>query len=85
MPTTVDVLPEDKSIVRIEVSQRDSHAHTFVLRPRGWFAKTLGLLIACAMLVFAFVFSIVVFCLLAGIALTVLTYLGWCRIRKRTH
>ena len=63
--------------------QQSRRTYRFVLRSRGWLPQAIGLVIGCALLALTFVFSLLVFSLLAGVALVMLVLLWWGRIRKR--
>jgi hypothetical protein len=62
---------------------RHQQTYTFVLRPHGRLAKMVSLVIACALLALAFVFSLLIFALLAGFAIVMLAGFWWRRIRQR--
>ena len=50
-------------------------------RPAGFFAKAVGLVLAVLLLTLAFVFSLIVFAILAAVVLVLLVYVWW--VRKR--
>ena len=76
-------VPEKNQLLSVGEYEQHQHTYRFVLRPRGWFPKLLGMLLASALFGLIFVFSLLLFALLAGVALVMLVYLWWVRRRKR--
>lgn len=81
--TTMATPPERNDLLTVVEHRQSRRTYRFVLRPRGWLPQALGLVMACALLALTFVFSLLVFSLLAGVALVMLVLLWWGRIRKR--
>ena len=60
-----------------------NRTYTLVVRQPGFFTKVLALVVACALLALAFVFSLIIFSIVSAVALVMLAYLWWARMRAR--
>lgn len=78
----MDTPPERIEVIPVE-DERYDRTYTFVIRRPGFFAKVVGLVVACALFALAFVFSLFIFSIVATVALVMLAYLWWARIRAR--
>ena len=78
----MDTPPERIEVIPVE-DKRHDWTYTFVVRRPGFFAKVVGLVVACALLALAFVFSLLIFSIVAAVALVMLAYVWWAGMRAR--
>jgi Flp pilus assembly protein TadB len=78
--------PPERIEERPSDNRKQGQTVIIVSRPAGFFAKAVGLVAAILLLSIAFVFSLIVFAIVAALALLLLTYLWWVRRRAlRLH
>jgi hypothetical protein len=78
----MDTPPERIEVIPVE-DKRHDRTYSFVVRWPGFFAKVVGLVVACALLALAFVFSLLIFSLAAVALVVMLAYACWARMRAR--
>jgi len=78
----MDTPPERREVFAVADKSHDL-TYTLVVRRLGFFAKLIALVVACALFALAFVFSLLIFSIVAASAPVMLAYVCWARMRAR--
>jgi Flp pilus assembly protein TadB len=77
----MDTPPERDEVITVE--KRQDRTYTFVVGRPGFFAKVVALAFACVLLALMFLFSLLIISIVTAVALMMLAYIWWARMRAR--
>src|ERR1051326_68892 len=78
----MDLLPERFELMSVP-DKRTGRTYSFIISRPGFFAKLVVVIVACAVLPLAFVFSLLILSIVSAVVLVILAYVWWAHMRLR--